>query len=371
MNGNVASTSCADSEVVNDGDNKDKSVPKCDESSSKTNTLSSDASNNCVTQGAKTSVPSKTCGASNPKNSNNGKFKPQKFVKEGEKIPAPKPSHKTCSCDCKNTSGLQNDFYPKKQTCYNCGIAGHIARNCPHRPYVPYYAQEWENMPRGRSSKRNPSRSHSRDGDWTSHKDKRTKNQVGCLKDLERDKVILQLLSKLLSPRSQDQNQFHRSKDRLHRSQDKTQRSQDQSQKSKKRTTRSQDQCQQSKTKATKVKKEMTNMKSDERDNFTKPNSVKSSSSQGSSSSSHLKNKPKAQGGQNSSSSVETPIRLNYNLHKTDYRWVPKSLASKLTHNPVVSSILSYKQDMPWEQVKHVDGNGKPSFKMDWVPKTN
>ena len=210
-------------------------------------------------------------------------------------------------------------------------------------------------MPRGRSSKRNPSRSHSRDGDWTAHKDKKTKNQVDCPKDLERDKVILQLISKLLSPRSQDQ--FPRSQDQPHRSRNQSQRSQDQSQKSRKRT--SQD------------KKDTPNRKPDPRDNSTKPAKVKSSSSQGSSSSSHLKNKPKAQGGQNSSSSVETPIRLNYNLHKTDYRWVPKSLASKLTHNPVNSSILSDKQDMSWERVKQVDGNGKPNFKMDWVPKTN
>ncbi|MFS7979205.1 putative transcription factor interactor and regulator CCHC(Zn) family [Helianthus anomalus] len=31
--------------------------------------------------------------------------------------------------------------YVKKQTCYNCGIPGHIVRNCTHRPYVPYYKQ--------------------------------------------------------------------------------------------------------------------------------------------------------------------------------------------------------------------------------------
>ncbi|MFS7938159.1 putative transcription factor interactor and regulator CCHC(Zn) family [Helianthus anomalus] len=29
----------------------------------------------------------------------------------------------------------------KKQTYYNCDIPSHIARNCTHHPYVPYYTQ--------------------------------------------------------------------------------------------------------------------------------------------------------------------------------------------------------------------------------------
>ncbi|MFS7913372.1 hypothetical protein Hanom_Chr02g00141071 [Helianthus anomalus] len=29
----------------------------------------------------------------------------------------------------------------KSQTFYNYGIAGHIARKCTRRPYVPYYTQ--------------------------------------------------------------------------------------------------------------------------------------------------------------------------------------------------------------------------------------
>ena len=244
---------------------------------------------------------------------------PYVFLKEGEEPcgQGPRPTL------CKKLNGpFPNSLPLKKQTCFNCGVAGHIARNCPHRPYVPYYAQRWENVSRGSSSKRNPSQSRS-DGDWNADKDNKTKNQthknkqidkqVDRPKDLERDNVILQLLSKLLSvtwPKNR------------------------------------------------KPKKKQKDMKVDSKDTFSKPSSVKTTSSQGSSSNSYLKNKPKAKGGPDSKSSVETPIRSN---HKPNYRWIPKI---------DTSCCLSNEQDMSWEPVLVLDGDGEPSVKMDWVPKT-
>ena len=152
----------------------------------------------------------------------------------------------------------------------------------PHRAYVPYYAQGQQNMSRGRSTKKNHSRSRS-DGDWNADKAKRQKAMV------KRDRTP--------------------------------------------------------------------------------------GSSQGSSSSSHLRKKPKATGGPNSKSSAEKPIRLNNNVLKPNYQWVPKSKLSKLpkaqksksSDIPVKSSnILSDPQVMSWESVLTVDSDGKPSVKIDW-----
>ncbi|MFS7998536.1 putative transcription factor interactor and regulator CCHC(Zn) family [Helianthus anomalus] len=79
----------------------------------------------------------------------------------------------------------QNAFHVKRQTCFNCGIAGHISRNCTHCPYVPYYMQNQRVTPKGNYHSKpmkvssptamknvNPKVKPS-DGDWNVAKNKR------------------------------------------------------------------------------------------------------------------------------------------------------------------------------------------------------
>ncbi|KAJ0618133.1 putative transcription factor interactor and regulator CCHC(Zn) family [Helianthus annuus] len=71
----------------------------------------------------------------------------------------------------------QNAFYVKRQTCFNCGIPCHIAQNCRHRPYFPYYAQNQRIMPKDNYHSNpmkhvNPKVKPS-DGYWNAAKNKR------------------------------------------------------------------------------------------------------------------------------------------------------------------------------------------------------
>ena len=178
VNATNASTSHADEVLVGDGSKKDSDdlVSSVDRDENVLNLKSN-------TSAAKTFHSRKI------------EKQPVNFVKPYDK----------CSCACENSKqknqtesktknkaktknrtmspsgpGQCHDNFPlKRQTCFNCGIAGHIARNCPYHVDIPYHGQGLLDVIKGRSLMRNPSNSRSQNSDWNANKanDKRPRTK--------------------------------------------------------------------------------------------------------------------------------------------------------------------------------------------------
>ncbi|KAF5817429.1 hypothetical protein HanRHA438_Chr02g0054181 [Helianthus annuus] len=80
---------------------------------------------------------------------------PYRHMKQGSKVEqfTNKSSNKLYNSYSASVGSNGSGYAPyvKKQTCYNYGIHGHIARNYTHRPYMPYYTQHQRVTPRDRS----------------------------------------------------------------------------------------------------------------------------------------------------------------------------------------------------------------------------
>ena len=98
----------------------------------------------------------------------------------------------SCKCNCvrngkakNNTDNSSAKVSDNKQICFNCGTAGHIARNCMNRMFVSHTTKRGENEFRGRSLTRKIPKTHSRNGDLNTTLNKKFKRfqknkQVFC-----------------------------------------------------------------------------------------------------------------------------------------------------------------------------------------------
>ncbi|KAL4556408.1 hypothetical protein LXL04_039059 [Taraxacum kok-saghyz] len=188
LNKSNASTSCADTVLVEDWTEEEDSDSDTVKALSKTplnsvnsavkpvvfvSPISGDvlvSTDNVINGDATLSLKS---------NSTVEKYKPKKFVRQSDK----------CTCNCGN-SGKEKQIpkrdpqtsrrtgpspqldrnIMKRQTCFYCGFAGHIARNCPNPPAVPVHAHHLRNLSKGDSTKRIPFISGSNDSDWRANK---------------------------------------------------------------------------------------------------------------------------------------------------------------------------------------------------------
>ncbi|XP_022041868.1 dentin sialophosphoprotein-like [Helianthus annuus] len=226
-----ASTSCADKVTIEDWVEGDDVVcQRADDVCPKTSNLSADAPPYVRKDASEPALrgpsnkyvsPKPTVKNENSKSSECTNCCKQRQMKQGKKAEkaANKSSNKSYNSYSTSVGWNGSGYAPyvKKQTCYNCGIPGHIARNCTHRPYVPYYTQHQKVTQRDRSyskpmkvekpkamMNRSPKVKPS-DGDWNAAKAKRKQalkpKQILKNNKVEKQTVLPKAPKKLEKPK--------------------------------------------------------------------------------------------------------------------------------------------------------------------------